>query len=115
MDKKKKTILVVAIAILIALPLGGFIIAKVFIIPPSSREVCEQVRKLMLQKYKDEGMEDTEAEGLVTEIFGPVENCIKEEDKDRENKGLLEIRKDGKCIMGAENFDELEKCETRDD
>ena len=114
MKKKTKIIIVVVvIGIVGLLSIGGFIIFRVFVTPPTSEEVCEKVREIMTEKYKEEIGEGVEAEMIVLEILGPLDHCIKEEDKSRENKGLLDIKKEGDCIMKAKNYDDLDKCEVK--
>ncbi|MBN2016272.1 hypothetical protein JW766_05590 [Candidatus Dojkabacteria bacterium] len=114
MKKNTKIIIVVLVVIVVVLPLLGFVMLKVFVLPPSSQQVCEKVRDLMVEQYKEEmGGDSEQADQLVLEIFGSVDDCVEEEEKSRENKGLLDVRKEGKCILAADKFDDLEKCDAR--
>lgn len=109
----KIIIIVVALAVfgLIVLGIGGVVAYKVFFSVPSSEAVCEKVQDLLNEEYS-KTIGDGE-EKLFDDEF--MNECIEDEKKSREDLSKSEIKEYTKCIMDADTFDDLEKCDAWDE
>jgi hypothetical protein len=111
--KSNKLLIIVAIIafIMILLCIVSLVVVKLFVLPPSSKQVCTKVRDLMVEEYKNYVGDDKEAENTVQELFGNIDECVKEEEDSRKDKSWTEVRKYSRCIMDADKFADLEKCD----
>lgn len=110
----KLPIIIVAVAAvtILVVGVGGYIGYKTFFYTPSPSQVCEKLRDLMIDKYKDEmKSSDDEAKNIVDEILGPASECEKEEEESRKDMSASEVREYTNCIMDAKTFDDLEGCD----
>jgi hypothetical protein len=112
MDKKKKIIIGVLVGVFVVCPLVGYLSAKMFVLPPSTNKVCTKMLELTEKSLTDSGMSQEDAKKMVEEELGTVDECVKDEDKKRSNstKGIMEFRKEYKCILDSETLDEAAKC-----
>jgi hypothetical protein len=73
---------------------------------PKPDDVCQHVVDLM---KKDLGAQaDAMSEEQITKI---KETCVKNAEKEKENKGPIEYNKQAKCVMAAESLEDLRECE----
>ena len=116
-QKKSNKLLIIAAIIafiMILLCIVSFIVVKLFVLPPSSKQVCTKVRDLMVDEYKNYVKDNEDAEKTIQELFGDIDECVKEEEDSRKDKSWTEVRKYTRCIMDADKFADLEKCDARD-
>jgi hypothetical protein len=73
---------------------------------PAPEEVCQHVVDLMKKDLGDQA--DAMSEEEITEI---KDKCIKDGEKEKEMKGVLEYNKQAKCVMAATLLADLSKCE----
>jgi hypothetical protein len=107
---KKKIIIIAAVVVLVACPLVAFVVAKLFILPPSAEKVCEHMRDLMVESVSDALGGDEEAKKYIEEEM-PIDECVKEVEEDAENEGLLDTKKKRDCVLDAETLEDMMECE----
>jgi hypothetical protein len=73
---------------------------------PAPDEVCQHVIDLMKKELGEQV--DAMSEDEIAKI---KDNCVKEAEKEKENKGAMEYNKQAKCVMAAASLADLAKCE----
>lgn len=108
----KSNMLVVVLVIAGILLVGGGVAFKMFIMPPSSKKVCEHAIDIMEKSLVDDmGLSEEEAAEYAEEAMGDIDKCVEELDEEKEDMSWKEIKEDSDCILDAEDLDDLSKCE----
>lgn len=76
---------------------------------PAPEDVCQHVVDLMKKELGEQA--DAMPDEEITKI---KDNCVKEAEKEKENKGSMEYNKQAKCVMAADSLEGLSKCEEDD-
>lgn len=74
---------------------------------PAPEEVCDHVMTVM-KKELGEALPMTDED---TKKF--KEECVKEMNSEKEKQGAMEFKKQASCVMDANTFAEMEKCEPK--
>jgi hypothetical protein len=97
--------------VVILLGLIGVVAFAVYITPPSAEAVCEKVMDLSRSEYETATGQSGENLGEEDLLGQTKDECIKDEERRAEVKGLLTIKEERQCILDAENFEQAIDCQ----